>query len=126
MSATAEVMRDLSFRYLPAALPHLLDDARAEQLSYEAFLQRALVIEATGKHHRRVTARAVAGHLPPRQTLDAFDFSFQPSISERHIRELASLSFVQTALSVIFRGPPGVGKTHLATALGWCALDAGI
>jgi len=126
MSATTEVMRDLSFRYLPAALPRLLDDARVEQLSYEAFLQRALVIEATGKHVRRVAARAVAGHLPPRQTLDAFDFSFQPSISERHIRELASLSFVQTATSVIFLGPPGVGKTHLATALGWCALDADI
>jgi len=126
MNAATEVMRELSFRYLPPALPRLLDDARADQLSYEAFLQRALVIEATGKHARRVAARAVAGHLPPRQTLDAFDFSFQPSISERHIRELASLSFVQTATSVIFLGPPGVGKTHLATALGWCALDAGI
>jgi len=104
----------------------LLDDARADQLSYEAFLQRALVLEATGKQARRVTARAVAGHLPPRQMLDAFDFSFQPRISARPIRELASLSFVQTATSVIFLGPPGVGKTHLATALGWCALDAGI
>ncbi len=126
MSAATDIMRELSFRYVPAALPRLLDDARAEQLSYEAFLQRALMIEATGKHHRRVAARAVAGHLPPRQTLDAFDFSFQPSISERHVRELASLSFVQTATSVIFLGPPGVGKTHLATALGWGALDAGI
>jgi len=126
MSAATQVMRDLSFRYLPPALPRLLDDARAEQLSYEAFLQRALVIEAGGKHQRRVAARAVAGHLPPRQTLDGFDFSFQPGISERHIRELATLSFVHTATSVIFLGPPGVGKTHLATALGWCALDAGI
>lgn len=126
MSATLEVMRDLSFRYLPAVLPRVLDEARAEQLSYEAFLQRALVIEATGKHQRRGGARAVAGHLPPRQSLEAFDFSFQPSISERQIRELATLSFVQTATSVIFLGPPGVGKTHLATALGWLALDAGL
>ena len=126
MSAATDVMRELSFRYLPSMLPRVLDDARAEQLSYEAFLQRALVIEATGKQQRRVTAHAGAGHLPPRQTLDAFDFSFQPSLSERHIRELASLSFVQTATSVIFLGPPGVGKTHLATALAWDALDAGV
>lgn len=112
MSATTEVMRDLSFRYLPPALPRLLDDARTEQLSYEAFLQRALVIESTGKHHRRVAARAVAGHLPPRQTLDGFDFSFQPGISARHIRELATLSFVQTATSVIFLGPARGRQPH--------------
>ena len=80
----------------------------------------ARVIEATGQHQRRVASRAIAGHLPPRQSLTEFDFSFQPSLSERHIRELATLSFVQTATSVVFLGSPGVGKTHLATAqLSW-------
>jgi DNA replication protein DnaC len=126
MNASADVLRDLSFQYLPGALPRLLDEARTEQLSYEAFLQRALLIEARGKHTCRVKARAVSGHLPPRQTIEEFDFSFQPRLSERQIRELATLSFVQTATSVIFLGPPGVGKTHLANALAWCALDAGL
>jgi DNA replication protein DnaC len=57
-------------------------------------------------------------------TLDTFDFDFQPSLSARHIRELAGLSFIATCTSVVFLGPPGVGKTHLATALAWLALDA--
>ena len=50
--------------------------------------------------------------LPVSKTLDAFDFSFQPSINERQVRELADLSFVRTHSNVIFLGPPGVGKTH--------------
>ena len=126
MSAATDVLRTLSFRYLPAALPQVLADARPEQLSYETFLQRTLLIEATGKHACRVASRAIAGHLRPRQSLADFDFSFLPSLSKRHIRELATLSFVQTATSVVFLGPPGVGKTHLATALTWAALDAGL
>jgi DNA replication protein DnaC len=58
----------------------------------------------------------VAAHLPTIKTLEAFDFSFQPSLSERLLWELADLSFVQTATNVVFLGPPGVGKTHLSLA----------
>ena len=59
------------------------------------------------------------------KTLDALDFSFQPSINERLVRELADLSFVRTHSNVVFLGPPGVGKTHLALSLAGKALDAG-
>ena len=57
--------------------------------------------------------------------MDAFDFSFQPSLSERLVRELASLRFVETATNVVLLGPPGVGKTHLASALALAAMEAG-
>jgi len=66
-----------------------------------------------------------AARLPTIKTLEAFDFSFQPSLSERLLWELADLSFVQTATNVIFPGPPGVGKTHLSLALSVKALAAG-
>jgi DNA replication protein DnaC len=125
MSAMAEVMRALSFRHVPDHLPHLLAAARQEQLSYEAFLHQVLSLEAAQRHQRLVGVRALAAHLPPKVTLDQFDFDFQPTLSARHIRELAGLSFLATCTSVVFLGPPGVGKTHLSTALAWLALDAG-
>ncbi len=49
--------------------------------------------------------------------MEGFDFSFQPTLSARRIRELADLSFVRTCTNVIFLGPPGTGKTHLSLAL---------
>ena len=62
-------------------------------------------------------------HFPFVKTLDQFDFAFQPAISERQIRELATLSFIANGENVLFLGPPGVGKTHLAIALGMAAIQ---
>lgn len=59
------------------------------------------------------------------KTLEQFNFSFQPSIDRKVVRELAGLAFVERCENVILRGPPGVGKTHLAVALGVKAADAG-
>ncbi len=55
------------------------------------------------------------------KTLDDFDFSFQPSIDKRQIDELATMRFLESGENVVFLGPPGVGKTHLASALGLVA-----
>ena len=60
------------------------------------------------------------------KNFEQFDFSFQPSIDERQIRELRSLRFVHKASNVIFLGPPGVGKTHLSVALAEAAIRSGL
>jgi DNA replication protein DnaC len=120
-----ELLKRLGLTQLARALPTLLDDARVQQLSYEAFLHQALEAEIGGRQQRALERRLRAARLPRRVRLEAFDFSFQPTLSERLIRELASLRFVQTATNVVFLGPPGVGKTHLASALALQAMEAG-
>ena len=125
MTASEKACRDLGLTSLAQGLPSLLDTARQQQLPYEAFLAQALGAELDGRAARARDRRRRAAHLPAAKTLETFDFRFQPSLSEPLVRELAGLSFVQTATNVIFLGPPGVGKTHLATALAGRALEAG-
>ncbi len=120
-----ELLKGLGLTSLAHDLPMLLDDARQQQLSYEAFLQRALGAEVRGRQERALQRRLRAARLPTRARLELFDFSFQPTLSERLVRELAGLSFVQTATNVIFLGPPGVGKTHLASGLAARAVEGG-
>lgn len=115
----------LSLTSLPAQLPALLDAARQQHLSYDAFLQTVLQAELTERQQRAHTRRMRAARLPFPARLEHFDFRFQPSVSERLIRELASVQFLQTATNVVLLGPPGVGKTHLACGLAVCAIDAG-
>lgn len=120
-----EQLKRLGLTQLARVLPTLLDEARQQQLSYEAFLRQALEAELGGRQQRALERRMRAAHLPRRVRLDAFDFSFQPSLSERLVRELASLRFVETATNVVLLGPPGVGKTHLASALALAGMEAG-
>lgn len=120
-----DLLKPLGLTQLAQALPTLLDDARQQQLSYEAFLRRALESEVMGRQQRALARRIRAARLPAHTRLETFDCSFQPSVSERVVRELAGLAFVQTATNVVLLGPPGVGKTHLASALARRAVEAG-
>jgi DNA replication protein DnaC len=120
-----ELLKRLGLSQMAQALPSLLDQARVQQLSYDAFLRQALEAEVSGRQQRALERRVRAAHLPKRSRLETFDFSFQPTLSERLMRELGSLRFVQSATNVILMGPPGVGKTHLASALALLAIEAG-
>lgn len=121
----SDLLKTLGLTSLARLLPTVLDQAQQTQPTYETFLQHALLAEVAGRAQRAQERRVRAAHLPTPKTLEAFDFSFQPTISERVIRELAGLTFVQSATNVLFLGPPGVGKTHLATALAFKAVEAG-
>ena len=118
-------LKQLGLTQLEKVLPTLFETARQEQWTYELFLTLALAAEIEGRDRRAAERRMTAARLPTLKTLEAFEFAFQPSLSERLLWELADLSFVQTATNVIFLGPPGVGKTHLSLALAVKALAAG-
>jgi len=118
-------LKHLGLTQLEKALPTLFETARQEQWTYELFLSRAISAEIEGRDRRAAERRMTAARLPAIKTLEAFDFAFQPSLSQRLLWELADLSFVQTATNIVFLGPPGVGKTHLSLALTVKALAAG-
>src|SRR5260221_8349372 len=118
-------LKQLGLTQLEKALPALFETARQEQWTYELFLTRAVAAEIEGRDRRAAERRMTAARLPTIKTLEAFDFAFQPSLSERLLWELADLSFVQTATNVLFLRPPGTVKTHLSLTLTINPLAAG-
>jgi DNA replication protein DnaC len=117
--------QQLNLSHLAVALPQVVQAAQREQWTYEMFLQRALAAELEGREQKAMARRLKAARIPCKKTLDGFDFSFQPTLSERRLRELGDLSFVRTCTNIVFLGPPGTGKTHLSLALADRALTAG-
>lgn len=120
-----ESLEQLGLTAAASVLEQRLETAIAQQITYLEFLADLLLAEQAERRARYLATRTRLANLPFRKTLADFDFSFQPSIDERQIRELANLGFVQQAANILFLGPPGVGKTHLAVALGLTALEQG-
>jgi DNA replication protein DnaC len=107
------------------ALTEVLDAARAEDLSPIATLERLLAAEVTAAATRRHAGLLRLAALPAPYTLTDFDFTAQPGVDEKLIREIASLRFLDDAGNILFVGQPGTGKTMLAIGIARAAIDAG-
>lgn len=94
------------------------ENATKAKLSYQEFLARMVDLEVLSKLDRSMNHCIHAAGFPQLKRLEEFDFTYQPRLDEKLIRELASLNFLDDAKNIILLGPPGVGKTHLAIALG--------
>ena len=88
-------------------------------------IEQLLGAQITLRNNRRLQAAMRSSRLPGIKTLDDFDFSFQPSIKREQIDSLHELGFLERKENVIFLGPPGVGKTHLAISLAIAAAQSG-
>jgi len=124
MELTALLER-MKLDHLADQLDTVCEEAAGRDLDYKTFLTQALETEYRGRFQRGVEARVKQARFPWVKNLEQFDFDFQPSLDRKVVRELAGLSFVERAHNVVLLGPPGVGKTHLAIALGMKAVEAG-
>jgi DNA replication protein DnaC len=106
-------------------LDGVCEQAAKSDLDYQGFLARALEAEWRGRQQRGIDLRLRMARFPWLKTLEQFDFECPPSLDRKVMRELAGLSFVERAEHVVLLGPPGVGKTHLAIALGIKTVEAG-
>jgi len=102
-----------------------LQSALAEKLSYTQFLDLLLTDEVERRDFKQLARRLVKSELDADKTLESFDFSFNPRIHEPTIRELATCQFMDKKENIFLLGPSGVGKSHLAHALGHQACRKG-
>jgi DNA replication protein DnaC len=106
-------------------LDSLLDEAGKRELTLGEALAFLVEREVARKDERRIEMAGKIDHFPMVRDLDGFDFAAQPSLDPRQIRELAACRWVAHGEAVLLLGPPGVGKTHPAIALGRTAIREG-
>ena len=100
--------------------------AATDQMAYSDFLEGLLKDEVAGRQARKQRMLTRLAGFPAIKTLEEFDYAFAAGLKRSQIDELASLAFVERTENVVLVGPSGVGKTHLAIALGYRAAQAGI
>ena len=106
-------------------LDERLAQAVREKWSHTRFLSQLFADEVERRDGKNLVRRVTKSGLNPARTLEVFDFTFNPKIPETAIRELATCSFVERFENVFLLGPSGVGKSHLAQALGNAACRKG-
>jgi DNA replication protein DnaC len=125
IDTTRERLLALGCSHAAEQLDPMLTEAVREEVPPHAFLDRLLMAELSGREERRVKTSLRLSNLPTGQTLETFDFAFQPAIERSRIETLATCGWVRGAETVLLQGPPGVGKSHLCIALGVKAVQLG-
>jgi len=117
--------RQLRLSGLLASLELRLSEAQTHQLPHAQFLELVFQDELNVRHQRQIERHRAQASFRETRTLEDFDWSFNPSIKRAQIYELATGQFIRQKRDLLFIGPPGVGKSHLAQAIGLHAIKAG-
>jgi DNA replication protein DnaC len=117
---------NLSLPFVAQGYGAAVQKAAKEDISYSDFLEGLLREEVAGRTVRKQSMMTRLAGFPVIKTLDAFNYEFAKGVKRSQIEELAGLGFIERNENVVLIGPSGVGKTHLAMALGYKATQAGI
>jgi DNA replication protein DnaC len=121
----AFLTRALKAPTLREAVPRLAERAREQSWSHEEFLIACLQREVSARESHGGEGRIRAARFPARKSLEEFDFDHARGLKRQLIAHLGTLDFVTARENVLLLGPPGTGKTHLATGLAIRACQAG-
>lgn len=121
-----EGLKQLNLTGIINSFEHLSEKSLSENSTPYDYLESLLESELITKEDARMTRWLKQAHFPFKKTLQDFDFTLPRKIDKRRVQELASCRFIERAENVIFLGPQGVGKTHLAVALGREAISRGL
>lgn len=121
-----DLCKSLKLERVGADWGHLAQQAASAEHSFADFLEQLLAAEAQARVERLRATLLRLATLPAVKTLEQYDFAFASGAPRAQLQELGSLTFVERAENIVLLGPSGVGKTHLAIALAYRALMAGI
>ncbi len=117
--------KTLRFNSISSCLDNLVKKAEANEISYLQFAEILVEHELNSRNDNRVRLNMKRAGFPVSKQLEEFDFTFQTTITRKQVVRLLDFVFIDNRYNVVFIGPPGVGKTHLAIAVGIKAVDAG-
>jgi DNA replication protein DnaC len=119
------MLADLKLPGALEAVDEILSDVDGGALTASEAIERLLSAQISLRNNRRLQTAMRSSRLPAVKLLEQFDFAFQPSIRREQIESLHELGFIKRKENVVFLGPPGVGKTHLAISLAIAAAQNG-
>ena len=111
-------MEELALTKMLEILPNVIDKSTKNKTSLVDSLLELTNAEIEFRAERAKKINITTSHFPYIKTFKNFDFLYQPSVNKEQIADLKSLRFIETKTNIIFIGSSGVGKTHLATAIG--------
>jgi len=120
--ALLKTLKKLKLSGLAQSLEIRLHEAQSHNLAHAEFLELLLQDEVLIRADRQLERRVKAACFRERKTLDAFEWSFNPSLPRKNILDLATGRYLREHRDVLFLGPPGTGKSHLVQALGYQAI----
>lgn len=121
-----EQCKELGLKNVPTIWAGIAQKAASNNMPYGEFLRQVLHEELVDKHTRQVESIKKLSALSPIKTLEDFDFNLAQGVPQSQVKELCSLAFIERKENVVFIGPSGTGKTHLAKAIAYKAALARI